>query len=224
MIRKRLLSALATGIVLFCECGAGATGTHALIFGPDVFVRDAGEATILTRTISVPNPGTGFTIEVINGHSRIDAISSATIRLNGVAVVYPSIRNTNLRSLRLDVTMNAINTLDVQLGSAPQSSLIVKIWGPAACGTVDGIIIGPDELPRPGVAVSLAFANANSTAYTSVSKSDGTFLLTDLPLLGSFILSVNDTVYLGSRFRSGQCHCAGFAPSGSPHSKRKRHR
>ena len=71
MIRKRLLSALATGVVIFCEYAAGATGTHPLIFGPDILVRDTGKATILSRTISAPNPGNGFTVDIVNGESHV---------------------------------------------------------------------------------------------------------------------------------------------------------
>jgi hypothetical protein len=82
------------------------------------------------RTTAAPNdfretflaqPG-AHTLKIAN-----DGVSSATVRLNGADIVTPNMLNPNVRTITVDVTLQSSNTIEVELASAPGSSLTVGI-------------------------------------------------------------------------------------------------
>lgn len=71
-----------------------------------------------------------FTLFVTNGSpSGEHRASSARVMLNGRAIFRPNDFNQNVASLEAQVDIQATNTLDVSLASAPGSYLIIRISG-----------------------------------------------------------------------------------------------
>lgn len=95
------------------------------VFGPHLFVRNAGSPTTETFTFSVPAAGASpFSMCVINGNpDGTLRASSATILLNGVQILDQSELNQQIAGLRKQVTLQQSNTIEVRISSIPESRL-----------------------------------------------------------------------------------------------------
>ncbi|HKN67441.1 MAG TPA: Ig-like domain-containing protein [Gemmatimonadaceae bacterium] len=95
------------------------------VFGPHLFIRNAGSPTTETFNFSVPAAGASpFSMCVINGNpDGTLRASSATILLNGVQILDQSELNQQVAGLRKQVTLQQSNTIEVRISSIPESRL-----------------------------------------------------------------------------------------------------
>jgi RHS repeat-associated protein len=93
-------------------------------FGPETFTRRTGAPVTETRSFSVRNPSTRYTLRVRNA-----GISSAVVTLNGRQVLGPNAFNQNVNLIEVPVTLQRDNVLTVQLRSGPGSSIVLEIEG-----------------------------------------------------------------------------------------------
>ena len=82
---------------------------------PEDFVRATGAPVTLTRTFSVLDPTTTFTIVIQNGGSnnKFGRVSSGVVTLNGNEIVGPSEFNQQVATIQKPVTLQATNTFTV---------------------------------------------------------------------------------------------------------------
>jgi hypothetical protein len=93
-------------------------------FGPETFTRDAGQPVTATRSFSVRNPSTQYTLRVRNAGA-----ASAVVILNGREVLSPSAFSATVDLIEVPVVLERENALSVDLRSAPGSSIVVEIEG-----------------------------------------------------------------------------------------------
>src|SRR5262245_51827698 len=94
------------------------------VFGPQKYVRTSDAPVVSQATFPVHNASVPYTIE-IESHG----VASAVISINGVQIFGPSDFNANVTSLRRTLTLLPTNQLAVELRSAPDSNLTVRIFG-----------------------------------------------------------------------------------------------
>jgi len=101
-----------------------AYGGTFVAFGPEQYVRDNGNPVVVTKTFSVLDPTTTFTM-------RIDSsgVSSAIVTLDGVVIFKESDFNANATLLTKPVTLLPANQLSVELRGKPGESLTIQIIG-----------------------------------------------------------------------------------------------
>ena len=135
MLKMRVLSFWPMSIVLLVFLAVtitpAAAGTFTP-FGPQTYVRGTGAPVTVTKTFSVLNPNTQYTLRVHNGgltNSPTDLVSSTTIIVNGVTVVAPNDLNQNVTEVDKPVTLQASNQIAVQVRGAPGGRLAVDIIG-----------------------------------------------------------------------------------------------
>ncbi|HEX7284991.1 MAG TPA: hypothetical protein VF532_02355, partial [Candidatus Angelobacter sp.] len=125
----RRLAVCGSLILWLSLCGWAGTFTA---YGPQVYVRDTGAPVTVTNTFSVLNPNTQYTLRVVNGglvDAVNDLVSSTVISVNGVVIVAPNDLNQNISVVEKPVTLQASNTIDVQVRGAPGGKLSVEIIG-----------------------------------------------------------------------------------------------
>ncbi|HEY5647920.1 MAG TPA: kelch repeat-containing protein, partial [Nitrospiria bacterium] len=114
---------------------AQSTGLVRGLYGPEVFVREAGPTTIYTGTFSVPSYfEPPFTLMVENGSPNSsgkpdNAVSSAQILLNGEEISGPPDYNQNVVGFEREISVQGENSLEVRLNSKPGSFLTITITG-----------------------------------------------------------------------------------------------
>src|SRR5438067_10279195 len=109
---------------------AGAFGATFTVRAPENFVREAGKpATVTTQPFTVADPAASFTLVVHNGGSnnQFRRVSSAMISVNGKQVLGPSDFNEQVNVIQKTVTLEATNTMSVELRSAPGSGITVEL-------------------------------------------------------------------------------------------------
>jgi len=112
-------------LVLFADPSFSA---QTAVFGPQRFVREKAKPPKITQTFSVQNATAPFTIVIETG-SDPAVPSSAVIELNGVTVAGPNAFNQQVRRISKPVQLQTVNTLTVEVRSAPGSSLSITIFG-----------------------------------------------------------------------------------------------
>lgn len=100
-------------------------------FGPQTFQRETGPPVTVSKTFTVLNPNTTYTLRINNGGLNADfaRVSSAVITLNGVQVVGPNEFNQSVAVIEKPITLAAANTLAAELRSQPGSGITVQIIG-----------------------------------------------------------------------------------------------
>jgi YD repeat-containing protein/YVTN family beta-propeller protein len=101
-------------------------------FGPQGYVRGAGTPVAEVTAFSVRNPATQYTLQIHNGglqDGEFDKVSSSVIRLNGVQVVGPAEFNQNVSVVEKPVSLNADNSLSVELRGQPGGGITIRIVG-----------------------------------------------------------------------------------------------
>jgi hypothetical protein len=113
-----------------------------LVFGPQQFTRQAGSPEREMVTFEVPNPTGTFWLQVSLGEAVPKAggrpraiemqhvVTSGRIWLNGEVVAMPNdfdVNRTKQFGFQKDVTLNAVNTLEVELRGKPGNFISVEI-------------------------------------------------------------------------------------------------
>jgi hypothetical protein len=122
---------LAMGILLATGTALARAGTFTA-FGPQDYTRSTGAPVTVTNSFSVLNPNTQYTLKAFNGglqDSQTELVSSGTVILNGVEVIGPSNFNQNVTEVDVPVTLQAGNTLSVQVRGQPGGVLTIEVIG-----------------------------------------------------------------------------------------------
>ncbi|MFA4917115.1 MAG: hypothetical protein WC560_10650 [Syntrophales bacterium] len=110
-----------------------------LVWGPQKCIRDTGPPVPITETFTIEKPMGKFWLQVGNGgHIKrpdikpgavepVNQASSAYIKLNGVEVVGPDDLNQNIYGFTKDITLQANNTIEVEVRGKPESYITVEI-------------------------------------------------------------------------------------------------
>lgn len=111
--------------------GAVAYAGTFVVFGPQDFVRSAGEPTEFIRTFPAAVPGTAYTLHIDNGGSRqqFGRVTSASVKLNGAVIAGPSEFRQSVQTIDKPVTLAAQNTLRIELQGSPGSGFTVTVLG-----------------------------------------------------------------------------------------------
>jgi RHS repeat-associated protein len=97
-----------------------------LVFGPERFNRTNGSPNVYSRTIA-GHAGSAI-LRLVNGDGQgTDAVSSATITIDGQQVFTPPQFNQQVHTLSVPITLAASSTLRVELRSSPGSYLTLSI-------------------------------------------------------------------------------------------------
>ncbi len=102
------------------------------VFGPKNYVRGTGAPVTVTDTFTVFNPSTQFTLKAFNGgleNAQTELVSSSIVTINGVQVLGPSNFNQNVSEIDVPVTLQASNTISVQVRGQPGGTLTIQIAG-----------------------------------------------------------------------------------------------
>jgi hypothetical protein len=149
--RARVNVALA--LVLSPSIGLAGTWTA---FGPETVVRGGGGSTLVTRTFSVLNVDTPYTLRIRNGSSSVPPANRVTIVLNGAPVLGP-------------FTLNPANSVvSLPVGLIPTNQLIIESTGGRG-GTVTVDVVGVDvDLPTISASITpapgpLGWLHSNAT-------------------------------------------------------------
>ncbi|MDP1946727.1 MAG: IPT/TIG domain-containing protein [Nitrospirota bacterium] len=171
-----LLTMLAMGLVLTAPAFA-----QTVLFGPKPYTRTAGPPNQFADTFTLPTGTTApYTLHVVNGHANgTNRISSATVKLNGTHILGPGDFGQNVAILDRTVALQANNTLEIRLTSAPGSFLVVSVLDTGAGAQPTALAPNPLNLvagatgtltatlaPAPTAAGSLAVSSANSAVVT----------------------------------------------------------
>ena len=100
-------------------------------FGPESYTRDESAPQDVTRNFTVRNPNTTYTLHIDNGGADQQGtkVTSAIITLNGVQIVSPSEFGQSTLTLDKAVTLQANNTITVQLRAQPTGIISLSIIG-----------------------------------------------------------------------------------------------
>lgn len=155
-------------VVLFAALvpRAGEASTFAF-FGPEDFTRQRGQPAPETRSFTVPNPGSGFTLRIENGgrDRQYRLVSSAVVRLNGIVVVGPSDFNQTVALIEREVALAADNELVVELRSVPGSGFTLTVLGDPPVTDPPAIAI---TAPVPGLVTASSEVEVSGTLEGTV--------------------------------------------------------
>jgi len=98
---------------------------------PENFVRGSGQPATVTRTFTVLDPTTTFTLVIHNGglNNEFRRVSSAVVTVNDREVAGPSDFNEQASVIQKAVTPEATNTFTVELRGAPGSGFALEFIG-----------------------------------------------------------------------------------------------
>ncbi len=106
------------------------------VFGPDKFVRTAGETTVVTRSFRIPPAvGAPYALHIVNGEPNGSkpvpkAVGSASVLIDGQEVVRQSDFSTATETIDRTLTLApGAHTLEVRLNGAPDSHFTLTISG-----------------------------------------------------------------------------------------------
>jgi hypothetical protein len=159
---SRLTRMLVVSCLLAVIPPAWAADQERNLFGPEKFIRTPGAPNVYERTFNVPSyVGSPFSLEITNGapdggHGSIpDAVSSATVSLDGQEIVKRNEFSSTTATIRKEITLSSgSHRLEVQVNSAPDSYFRL---------TISGII-------------HLADLGAARAGHSATAQSDGTLL------------------------------------------------
>src|SRR6266478_4031843 len=122
-------------VAILCLLIAGPIPVHAgtfTVFGPKNYVRGTGAPLTVTDTFTVFNPSTQYTLKAFNGgleNAQTELVSSSIVTINGVQVLGPSNFNQNVSEIDVPITLQASNTISVQVRGKPGGTLAIQIVG-----------------------------------------------------------------------------------------------
>ena len=162
-----------------------------VLFGPKQYTRTAGPPNQSTDTFTLPTGATApYTLHVVNGNANgTNRTSSARVKLNGVEILGPSDFGQNVSVLDRTVVLQANNTVEIRLTSAPGSVITVSVLDTNTGTQPTALTPNPLALtvgatanltatlaPTPAAAGSVAATSSNTSVVTvpaSVSFSAG---------------------------------------------------
>ena len=180
-----------------------------VLFGPKTYTRTAGPPNSFTDTFTLPAGTTApYTLHVVNGNANgTNRISSATIKLNGVEILDPNDFGQNVAVLDRTVALQATNTLEIRLTSAPGSFITVSVLDTSAGTQPTALTPNPLALtvgatanltatlaPAPTAAGSLAVSSANPAVVTVPASVAFTAGQTSVPVTVTAVASGSTTV------------------------------
>lgn len=114
--------------IIFC-----AEASSVSIFGPKRYDRTTGKPNTCQDNFVLKQGATApFTLTVTNGAPNgSNRVSSGTVTINGVVIIKQSDLNQQVGSLQRVISLNANNTIEVDLSSTPGSYLTIEITGQA---------------------------------------------------------------------------------------------
>jgi len=139
-----------------------------IAFGPETYIRDESAPVDVTRTFTVRNPNTTYTLHIDNGGANHQAnkVSSAIITVNGVQIVGANDLNQNTLTVDKPVTLAASNSMEIQLRAQPLGTISLQIIGIDN----DPPVITANASPAPNAAgwnntnVTVTFACSDATS------------------------------------------------------------
>jgi len=148
--RSRSIARCLIGLSVVLEMVAFSNPAHAaeqVIFGPTQYVRTSGPPNQFSEEIALPATLIApFRLHVQNGNSDGTLrVSTATIVLNGVQVAGPSDFSQQVAAFDRTAALQANNTLQVRLTSAPGSLLTLTLYGTVPPPTLTSLL--PPTLP-----------------------------------------------------------------------------
>ena len=161
-----LLSTTGLGVVLFLTPPPPVGAYY--VFGPENFMRAAGQPVIETRHFAAAQTGGGFTLRVHNGgrDGQFARASGLHIHLNNKFIITPTDFGQQVGLLERGITLTADNTLSVKVDGAQGSGVTVEIEG----FDIDPPTITAHAQPAPNAAgwnntaVTVAFTCADAVS------------------------------------------------------------
>ena len=135
MPNVRYVALLRPLLILSVSLSLAVLSAHAgtfTVFGLKNYVRGTGAPVTVTDTFSVLNPSTQYTLKAFNGgleNTKSELVSSSVVTINGVQVLGPSNFNQNVSEIDVPVTLQASNTISVQVRGQPGGTLTILIVG-----------------------------------------------------------------------------------------------
>jgi len=126
-------------LLIFLVCFSLEAWAGGLVWGPKKYVRDTGKPVPVVDTFTIEKPKGKFWLQVSNGGSvpkpgakrgivePVNQASSVYIKLNGVQVVGPNDLNQNVYGFTKDITLQANNTIEVEVRGIPKGYITVEI-------------------------------------------------------------------------------------------------
>ena len=125
-------------LFMFLICFSLEAWAGELVWGPKKYVRDTGKPVSVLDIFAIEKPIGKFWLQVSNGGSvrkpgekpfrePVNQASSAYIKLNGIEVVSPQDLNQNIYNISKDITLEANNTIEVEVRGKPESYITVEI-------------------------------------------------------------------------------------------------
>lgn len=178
------LTVLAIGLALTAPAFA-----QSVLFGPKQYTRTAGPPNQFTDTFTLPAGTTApYTLHVVNGNANgTNRISSATVKLNGTKILDPSDFGQNVAVLDRTVTLQASNTLEIRLTSAPGSFLTVSVLDTSAGTQPTALTPNPLGLTVGATANLTATLAPAPTASGSVTVTSSNTAVATVPASVPFI-------------------------------------
>jgi len=199
-----LFLALALGLTLTAPAFA-----QTVLFGPKQYTRTAGPPNQFTDTFTLPSGTTApYTLHVLNGNANgTNRISSATVKLNGLQIVSPNDFGQNVAVLDRTVALQASNTVEVRLTSAPGSFITVSVLDTGAGAQPTALTPNPLVLtvgvtanltatlaPAPTATGSATVISSNTSVVTVPASVAFTAGQTSLPIPVTAVASGSTTV------------------------------
>ncbi|HEY0139713.1 MAG TPA: SpaA isopeptide-forming pilin-related protein [Thermoanaerobaculia bacterium] len=126
MVRLCRLS-IALLLLTITSALAAQTAGYQQLWGPKTYTRAKGQPVVVVETFSGLSPDSQYEIRVEN-----ETVSSAVITLNGVEIFGTSAFNKQVQLLVKPVTLQASNTLTVELRGGIEERMVISLWGNGA--------------------------------------------------------------------------------------------
>jgi hypothetical protein len=175
--------------------------------GPHTFVRATGKPVTEELTFALLPQLTGpFTLQLTNGDgSGAYRVDSGVITLNGQQIVSGSDFNEQIATISRTVTLQALNTLRVELAGAPSDRLTLEITGfdnvpphVTITSPAPGAVVSAGPITVTGV-VDDPSATVTVNSVVATVNPDGTFTAEGVPLQeGDNVLTVVATDSCGN--------------------------
>ena len=141
-----------------------------VILGPKQFVRTTGHPNVFNESFQTDASTGVFRLVMDNGGvDGRNRVSSATVHLNGQLLVEPSAFNQKIEHLERPITLQSNNTLKVDISSAPEGFVTIKVVCVSECSSLK---------------IELTFPTPNSTLNALSTMVRGRVVTSSCPEVG----------------------------------------